>query len=357
MTHRSYALILVASILGVAAALAAGSARLEPLSGDLSIGRYDEADFGWRGAQARFKKPLFQIVRPYRPRHRGPGRLVLNDGAASWVNYAAKETGARIATFHVRGKSWRALLDEPSYRAAPPKIFVLQIVERDLKKILGAASPACGGHTAALRVRLVSHPLTAAPERIDRPTRRTFAELDPRYFAQFQWARLLRRLGRSFGEVVEVSLTRRAFSSRRGDATLVYTGDVLKRFWTKADIEAMDCSLLQIQDAVQRDGRTLFPAMITPDKLTAYSPDLADRCSPPERSRRLDSARSPRPRRTRLEREILAGTQDIYLPTTFISLRRSGSRRRALLSELRRRGRCRPLRSVYRRRIDMIPAS
>ena len=343
MTHRSYALILVASILGVAAALAAGSARLEPLSGDLSrIGRYDEADFGWRGAQARFKEPLFQI----NPDHIGHDIVVLgdsfsNDGAASWVNYAAKETGARIATFHVRGKSWRALLDEPSYRAAPPKIFVLQIVERDLKKILGAASPACGGHTAALRVRLVSHPLTAAPERIDRPTRRTFAELDPRYFAQFQWARLLRRLGRSFGEVVEVSLTRRAFSSRRGEATLVYTGDVLKRFWTKADIEAMDCSLRQIQDAVQRDGRTLFLAMIIPDKLTAYSPDLADRSlAGLSVLGRLDSrAVSHVPVARALEREILAGTQDIYLPDdSHLGSAGQEAVARALLSELRRRG-------------------
>jgi hypothetical protein len=343
MTHRSYTLILVASILGVAAALAAGSARLEPLSGDLArIGRYDETDFGWRGEQIRFKIPLFK---------RDPSRIdhdivilgdsFSNDGAASWTNFAAAETGLRIATFHIRQTPWRAILDEPSYRSTPPKVFILEIVERDLKGMLRTAPPPCGGHASAPLVRLLTRPTTASPERISRPTQRTLAQLDPRHFTQFQWARLLRRLGRSSGEVVEVALTRRAFSSRRGDATLVYTGDVLKRFWTKADLEAMDCSLRQIQDTVQRDGRTLFLAMLIPDKLTAYSPDLADRSlADLGVLDRLDARTvSHVPVARALEREIHAGTQDIYLPDdSHLGSAGQEAVARALLDELRRRG-------------------
>lgn len=342
MSHRSYALCLVAAILGVAGALAAGSARLEPLSGDLArIGRYDEADFGWLGAQTRFKEPLFQI-NPSRIDHDIVvlGDSFSNDGAASWVNYAAKETGARIAVFHVRGKSWRVLLDEPSYRAAPPKIFILEIVERDLKEILGAAPTSCGGRAPAPRVRLAPNPRTAALERVERPTRRTLVQLDPRHFAQFQEARLLRRLGRSSGEVVEVALTRRAFSSRRGDATLVYTGDLLKRFWTASDLDTIDCSLRQIQDAVQRDKRTLFLAMLIPDKLTAYSPDLADRSvAGLSILDRLDTRSISRlPVALALTRKIHAGVKDVYLPNdSHLGSAGHEALAQTLLDELRRR--------------------
>lgn len=342
MTHRFYALSLAAAILGIAGALAAGSARLEPLSGDLArIARYDEADFGWLGAQVRFTEPLFKI-NPVRVEHDIVilGDSFSNDGAASWVNYAAKETGARIAVFHVRGKSWRALLDEPSYRAAPPKIFILEIVERDLKGALALAPSSCGGGAPAPRVRLGRSPLAAVAQLVERPTRRTFAELDPRHFAQFQGARLLRRLGRSSGEVVEVALTRRAFSSRRDDATLVYAGDLLKRFWTPSDLEAVACSLRRIQDAVQRDGRTLFLAMLVPDKLTAYSADLADRSiAGLGVLDRLDArAVSVIPVGRALEREIRAGTQDVYLPDdSHLGSAGQEALAQALLEELRRR--------------------
>jgi hypothetical protein len=341
MTDRSYTLILAAAILGIGAAFAAGSARLEPLSGDLArIGRFDEADYGWHGHQARFERPLFQV---------NPGRIshdivilgdsFSNDGAAGWPNYVAAETGARIATFHVRGRPWRAVLNEPSYRASPPKVFVLEVVERDLKEILGAAPRSCGPGAPAPRVRLAYSPRTAALESVGRPTRRTFAQLDPLHFAQLEWARLLRRLGRSSGEAVEVALTRRAFSSRRGDSTLIYTGDVLKRFWIAPDLKAVDCGVRAIQDAVQRDGRTLFLTMLVPDKLTAYSPYLADRSlAGLGVLDRLDSiARVPVA--AALAREIHAGTLDVYLPDDS-HLGSSGQEAvaRALIEELRLRG-------------------
>lgn len=198
MSHRAYALSLAAAILGIAGALAAGSLELEPFSGDLArIGRFDEADYGWSGAQTRFAKPLFQTS-PARIDHDIVvlGDSFSNDGETSWPNYVAGLTGARIATFHVRGKSWRKLLDDPSYRASPPKIFVLEIVERDLKQILGAAPSSCGGRAPSPRVRLAAMARDMSPERAERATRRSLAQFDPRQFAQFQWARLLRRHGR-----------------------------------------------------------------------------------------------------------------------------------------------------------------
>lgn len=343
MSHRAYALSLAAAILVIAGALAAGSLGLEPFSGDLTrIGRFDEAEYGWIGAQTRFAKPLFQTS-PARIDHDIVvlGDSFSNDGETSWPNYVAGLTGARVATFHVRGKSWRDLVDDPSYRASPPKVFVLEIVERDLKQILGAAPSSCGGRAPSPRVRLAAMARDMSPERAERPTRRSLAQLDPRQFTQFQWARLLRRHGRSTGEVVQVALTRRAFSSRRGDSTLVYTGDVLKRFWTASDLAAMDCALRRIQDAVQRDGRTLFLAMLIPDKLTAYSPLLADPTIAglgvldrldPRAASRLPVARD-------LERAILAGTPDVYLPDdSHLGAAGQEILARTLLDELRRRG-------------------
>ncbi|PIR18839.1 MAG: hypothetical protein COV48_05305 [Elusimicrobia bacterium CG11_big_fil_rev_8_21_14_0_20_64_6] len=343
MTHRAYALSLVASILAIGGAFAVGSAELEPLSGDLArIGRYDEADFGWHGKQAHFTEPLFQ-VNPSRIDHDIVilGDSFSNDEAVSWPNYVAAKTGARIATFHIRGKSWRALLAEPSYRASPPKIFILEVVERDLKAMIGAIPPACGGRSSAPNIRLIPHPLTGSPKHVGRPTRRTLAQIDPRHFAQFQWASLLRYLGRSSGEVVEVALTRQAFSSRRDDATLVYTGDVLKRFWTESDLQTIDCGLRQIQDAVQRDGRTVFLALLIPDKLTAYSSDLADRSLAGLGVLDHLNARgvSLIPVARALEAAIRAGIRDVYLPDdSHLGSAGQDAVSGALLDELSRRG-------------------
>lgn len=101
----------------------------------------------------------------------------------------------------------------------------------------------------------------------------------------------------------------------------------------------MDCALSRIQDAVQRDGRTLFLAMLIPDKLTAYSPLLTDRTLAglgvldrldPRAASRLPVARN-------LQRAILAGTPDVYLPDdSHLGAAGKEILARTLLDELRR---------------------
>lgn len=353
MTNSSYAFRLVLTVLAAASALAGGSILLQPLSGDQArIGRYDEADFGWQGTQTRFKEPLFQLD-PARIDHDIVvlGDSFSNDASVSWQNHVAQQTGARIATFHIRNTRWDRLLQDPSYRASPPKVFVLEIVERDLKEALGTPPPSCEVLETSPHPRLPLSPVEAEVERYTRPTRRSLFQLDPREVLQFQWARLLRRFGRSSGEAVEVGLTRRAFSCRSEKSTLVYAGDILKRHWTPADLKNIGCQLRWIQDSVQRGGRTLFLVMLIPDKLTAYSPDLSDRALDGLGIlSRLDTrGLNVLPVAQALGREIRAGTLDVYLPDdSHLGSLGQELLARTVFDELHRRG---VLPSVPKRRL------
>lgn len=319
MSHRAYALSLIALILAAAGALTLASARLEPLSGDLTrIGRYDEAEFGWNQAQTRFHEPHFDDA-PETLRH---DIVVIGDSfshntTGSWQNYLAAKTGAHIATLPFGPGSWRTAVDGPSYRnSPPPKVFILEIVERDLKKNFGEPQTACGAASPTPRPRLVMHSIAYATERFERSLRLRFVELSAHYFAQSLWARLMRRLGRPTGEVVLVDIARPLFTSRRKDATLVYAGDFAKRDWTDADVKAIDCNLSLARDVIERGGRTIFLTMVVPDKLTAYSPNLLDRSlAGLGIIDRLDapSVRMIPVART-VEKAIRAGVLDVYLP-------------------------------------------
>lgn len=349
MTHRSYAVSLAAAVLAAAGLLAAASATLEPVSGDLArIGRFDESEYGWRAPQERRREPLFDVS-PSRVSH---DLVVLGDSFsqdphAGWPGDLAAETGARVASFHLGGRTWRALLADPGYRASPPKVFILQVVERDARRWLADPAAPCAAAAPAPSPRLTERPRPVSYEPVERPTRRGPAELDAREFVQFQWARLLRRLGRRSGEAVAVGLTRRAFTSRRADSTLVYAGDLLKAYWTPADLRAVSCGLARMQDEVQRGGKTLFLAVLIPDKLTAYAPLLADRSLAGLGV--LDRLDAPGlqtvPAAEALAQAVQAGVLDVYLPDDS-HLGRAGhlAVARAVSGELRRRGALSPSR-------------
>lgn len=69
----------------------------------------------------------------------------------------------------------------------------------------------------------------------------------------------------------------RFFSSRQSNTLLLYKHDLRKASWDTPEIAKIKCILMNMQNLVQANGKTLFIAMIVPDKLTAYSHHLMDR--------------------------------------------------------------------------------
>jgi len=133
--HRRFVLGLLALVLVLAFGLFCLGVYLQPLSGDLTrIGSYAEKDFGWNKPQLEFQPPLSEIGR-YEHYH---DVVVLGDSFSTgrphlrWQNYLVAAKGWSIATLDTNKIHVEQILENPVFRKTPPKIFILENVERDL---------------------------------------------------------------------------------------------------------------------------------------------------------------------------------------------------------------------------------
>ncbi len=238
---RAHNLLLIG--LAYAAVIAFGlyGRQFEPLTGDLTrIGWFAENEFGWTLPQRRFVPPLAAPVTL-------DGRydiLAVGDSftaeeynpGITWPHFLARDTGAAIGIFDSGIDSLERVLASPAWRDHPPAALIYEIVERSddwpasyaMNYLLENALRWWRGREATSAVRL---------------------------------------------EMGEAGL----FSSRHDRGLLVYAEDFNKENWSPAEWRAAICDLARIQDRVEANGRTVFLAMIVPDKLTVYAPFLPDR--------------------------------------------------------------------------------
>jgi hypothetical protein len=286
MSHRFYALILVA--LAVATMLGFGlyGRGFEPLSGDLTrIGWYAENEFGPSLPDHRFAVPLAEA-----------GRL---DGAydivavgdsftvdeadrvgADWPHFLARDTGLRVATFDSGIDPLETVLKSSVYRDHPPAALIYEIVERSFVPAhRGGGADDCAAKLPTPRPALALAPLAIEPRQLRRPTGRRWDDWPASYAINYLLQNAIRRMrGHETTTAVRLELSQDGlFSSRNGRGLLVYAEDFNKLGWNEADWTAAICDLMRLQDRVQANGRTAFLAMVVPDKLTVYTPFLPDR--------------------------------------------------------------------------------
>ena len=321
--HRRYALVLVALIIVSTLGFGLWARGFEPLWGDLTrIGWRSENDFGWTLPKERFA-PLAARIGAL-DRHYDivaigdsfTGESVWRPGT-TWPHYLAHDTGLDVAIFDSDDDLIGRLLASPGFAAAPPAVIIYEIVERNLAPghpwPAGEACPA-GGETP--RVTLAPGPRGAAPILDMRPRDRGWYALPVSYGLEFLEQSLRRAvLGHETTNSVALDLTRGGlFSSRQDRTLLVYGEDFNKLGWHEAQWRGAACSLLRLQERVQANGRTVFLAMVAPDKLTAYGPYLADESY--RGISRLDLlAEYPALNLVRFDRDFdPAGQIDLYLP-------------------------------------------
>lgn len=344
LTPRSYALVLSAIGLGVTVGLMAFALYLIPLSGSERVMGGNLARMGWhsrnaygaRAPQRLFEPRLFAVGTGID----GPHDVVvlgdsftLLDLEKSWPNHLAA-SGLSVLAIRLAGDEAKAsdaddieaqidaLMESPEFRAHPPRVLVLEMVESTLRRRLVRDAPACDGLPEVERVAVrspVAGPVTLQPpphevRDVILRTRR-YDEQQLAYARDFLFRNVQRVLGRWTPEVREFELHTARFSSRHPRTLLVVTHDVHKAQWTRDDVERMRCQLLRLQRRVEAGGRTLFVAMLVPDKLSAYHADLVDHAAP---GTRLDAVIDPRLNAPRIDvalrAAIEAGTLDVYLP-------------------------------------------
>ena len=325
--YRRY-LCFLFGLLGIAAAFGFDTVvSLEPLVGALTrVGGYSENEFGWNGVEEKFTRPLAEAGKL----DRDYGVVVIGDSfsrpttpdrqtgeGSFWTDFLANDTGLRVGVFDVAVTPVEQFLSSPSYRSHPPRLVILELVERTLRnRLAGPANCADPGMSVAARIDRMPDPFL--PGGFRRLLARRSIEGAASQAADYLRKNIFREFFRiDTTMALRLPLSRSdLFSSRRPQDLLVFTDDLGKAAWSDDDWRAMRCRLAAYQREVAANGTTAFVFVLVPDKSTAYARflppapwliDAAERLAdlPGLNMPRLDLA---------LRSAIAGGTRDVYLP-------------------------------------------
>ena len=329
--HRRFVIGLLGVVLVPVSLLFGVGLYLEPLHGDLTrVGSFAENDFGWNKSQLEFPQPLHEVG----SYERYYDVVVLGDSFSlvspkwTWQNYLAAATGWSVTTLNIGEVSLAQVLDSPVFKKTPPKILILETVEREVPGRMAFAA-ACEPKPLLIPISakppllrsamLPAGELQALTKVVQRGTSRQDIKLG--YARNYLWRSFLRSLPlkRQPGRAVKVQLTGDApFSSATRNAILVYKNDLRKgQGWREIGPPQMGCRIETMRKQVEKNGQTRFVFMVAPDKLTAYAryvrdDDLRNLSRLAELSGRLPHVMPPLD--VALTSAIGNGEQDVYLP-------------------------------------------
>lgn len=261
---------------------------LEPLSGDLTrLGWYSEYNFGWNEPQKAFNNELFSREKTYQ---RYADVVVIGDSFSmgeagyEWPNFFVAQTGLSVAAFGLYGPDLKfrdellpEIINSEAFQREPPRIVVFEKIERWLDKMgnafgdCQASYPNPPGFLINMQPVLNSAPLHDVVRKKSSLSIQNIA-----YAGQFLNKLMFERRSHSIVKRLDLD-NLKFFSSRQSNTLLLYKHDLRKASWDTLEIAKIKCILLNMQNLVQANGKTLFIAMIVPDKLTAYSHHLMDR--------------------------------------------------------------------------------
>lgn len=328
LDFRRYALFVLGPIVTVSVLCLLFAAWLEPVRHDLTrLGGYTERDFGWNSPQLAFKPPIVPISVPGQAydvvvigdsfstsMFIAPGAPRTDDGF--WTDIFAQRTGLTVGAFHRDLLSAEDYLASAVFHAAPPRLLIIEIVERELDEIRSAGAR-CPAPSSGRAFHLDSVPLNRTPVPHGRDTSAPFNAVRIDTAIDVLAKHTVRWLtGSDWTDVLQLPLSRHdLFSNRRSDRLLIYKQDRRKARISSVQEFELGCYLRTLQSNAEANGYTSFLLMIVPDKSTAYA-DYTQAPALPNMVERL--ARDPALRALRLDIVIKCavalGQKDIYLP-------------------------------------------
>lgn len=300
---------------------------LQPLYGDLTrIGLFSEHEFGWHGTQESFKEAAY--VQDSYKQHADV--VVLGDSFSrawprqQWQNHLIAQTGWSVVTLDINAVSVDQILANPVFQASPPKVLIVESVERYFADRVGKM-PACVPANTQSAARMMPalateplHPRELPSSAMPRPQQWNDVKLEFVWkYVRNQWR--MARGGEPRADVGKLALQRSGlFSSANQRDVLIYREDFdTRKKWAALPMSDMSCRIQQLRDKVERKGQTRFVLMVAPDKLAAYGPELQDTqwahasqlpelaALNPQTMPRLDLA---------MRQAIERGQPDVYLP-------------------------------------------
>lgn len=330
--HRRFALWLLALVVLPVAGLFALGIYLQPLYGDLTrIGYFSEREFGWKNPQVIFPNTQLDFTASPADSDRHYDILVLGDSFSrarpkfQWQNYLSAATHESVDTMDINEIRLSEILASREFREHPPRVLILESVERMLPSHVKENIQSCGkiplhihkpdANPAFAPIPDWKNHLVDTTQRLERGAQ--WGQINPSY----AWEYLIHKLsaGDSHPSVYKMELTRPApFSSRNQVALLVYHDDLEKiKWWRDLGLPEMSCRIEAMRSQVEANGYTRFVLMVPPDKLTAYADFLRDaklkNASLLSSLSDLHSDIMPRFDKALIS-TIHAGEQDVYFP-------------------------------------------
>ncbi len=293
--HKRYTISLVVLALAGMTILLSASYYLQPLSGDMTrIGGYAENDYGWNQPQKVFASGPFIHLTNY---DQYADVLVLGDSFSfggldgsvnmTWQRFFSHGTGLSVATINHYTKFEPTaeygpdllykIVTSETFQKNPPRLFILEVIERQLD-ILPIWEGNCQLGNKVENTLDIKH--NPNPPELVEVYRKTSP---PSLSAQIGYARkflygLISKLWDKEQAVYQVEMTTpKLFSNQFSDQLLGYKDDFKILNWNDQYLANIRCNLLNAQNLVQKNGKTLFIAMIVPDKLSAYSSHLKNK--------------------------------------------------------------------------------
>jgi hypothetical protein len=263
---------------------------LEPYSNDLTrIGGFAEEAYGWRGVRENFPQPHLVYINPG-SYDRYTDIVVLGDSfthrpqsSSNWALHFANLSGLSIQFLHHEDGGIERILQTGLYQQQPPKVVIFQMIEHNLGKHFtgdpGTGNPGtCDTPSTDTPLPLPSDfaPMNIVPVEYTRNT--TPQRGDYQRAIQYLRNSVMILTGRrdELDARITPLVTPHLFSNQKSDSLLYYAGDLHKQKWPEALAQRIACALAEIKQAVEANGKTAFVVLLVPDKLSAYSPWLAD---------------------------------------------------------------------------------
>ena len=302
---------------------------LQPLSGDLTrIGLFSEREFGWQGTWQTFQEPAYVQDQYTHP----ADIVVLGDSfsrawpSLQWQNHLIAKSGWSVVTLDINAVTVDQILSNPVFHASPPKVLIVESVERHFADRVGKL-PACVASGASAAGSITPRPVPAKDALHHRdlatsPMQRSLQWNDVKL--EFVWKYLRNQWRMARGGEPRTNVSRLAlrqpglFSSANQRDILIYKEDFdTPAKWSTRTLTDTTCRIQQLRDKVERHGQTRFVLMVAPDKLTAYAPQLQNNAWSHASQLPALEAMNPQvmPRLDQtLRSAIERGQQDVYLP-------------------------------------------
>lgn len=295
---------------------------IQPIQGDLTrLGGYSERDYGWN-IPKRMLNDSVTLARTYDKYY---DIVVLGDSFSNlglWQSYLANDYNMTFTTLHWDNNTIESIINSQIFKDNPPKLFIIELGTRSFPIRFTSSNSTCNSEMVERNKSRLNLEVANQHSSFSYAYRNTYTkwnEVNLKFALLYLENSLLRMLIKNdFSKVMRYDLTRNdLFSNKNNDSVLLLSTWFDSKVWSDEEISKAICSVIDIQNKVQSNGRTLFILLPIPDKSSAYkkyikNPSFSDINNI---SIQLANSKINTPKiELLIAKAIDAGDKDVYLP-------------------------------------------